>query len=117
MSRIRIYSLRGNIYFYKWLNRFYKALLMTWHKDYSIALLALATFVVSCLMIVISVYAFSCGVAMLMHVNSEGVGWIITSFCTVVVARYGFKLSEAMLPIKKAGDEQDEQDNNSANIR
>lgn len=110
MSRIRIYSLRGTVYFYKWLNRFYKALLMTWHQDMGIAVIALVMFVISCVLVGITVYMMSHGIAMVLNSDTSGIGWVIISLVSAVTAKLGFGMSETMLPIKRAGEEQDEQD-------
>lgn len=111
MSRIRIFSLRGTVYFYKWLNRFYKALLMTWHQDTGIAVIAIGVLALSCTFVGFAMYEFSCGVAKLMHANTGGIWLLVSAFCLIVAAKVGFSMSETMLPIRKAGEEdEDEQD-------
>ncbi len=108
-NRIRLYSLWGSIYFYKWLKRFYDAVYLTWHKSVAIAMLAVFVLFSSVAVLGIALWIFAGAFARALHGDMlQGVLLFLASATLIVASKVGVNLSESLLPMKAAIDSEDD---------
>lgn len=112
-NKIKLYRLRWTSKYYRWLIRYYDALLMTWHKDAAIAFIAIVVLLGSLLMAMGAVWWLSKAIAFYLAGNiSDVVLYLLFSAMMALLAKLGLDVSENLLPIRKAGTEHEESGEN-----
>lgn len=99
---IRLIYKRGVIRVLKYLNRFYDALLASWHKDLFLAIFALAMIGVILILFVSALWIFANSVAYFLHGNTaEAAIYGIVSLLFLAIVRLGINVVYWLLPLNE----------------
>jgi len=105
---MRLMYLRGYAYVLRKANRFYDAMLISWHRDYMFAILGIITGVISFALVGIGLWFFAGMIASFLHGSwADGFQSLLMMIVALATARGFVRLTHWLMPFDDTRDEED----------